>query len=321
MAHYNVLAKHQLLFPISSFDSVGGFFALSGFLMYPSLCKAHSVKAYVLHRALRILPPYYFTVLVCAFGLGFISKLPWQEYFVSFGFWKYLAANLSFLNWLAPSLPGVFEGSQYCNSAVDGSLWTMKIEWCLYLSVPIMVWFITRFNIKKYYAIVTVIILSYAYRIFFAELYSSTGKEIYNILGRQFFGQLAYFYAGMLIFFIQDWFYVRRKLIIVCGIPIYFACGYIPYGYVILSPIALSALSIAFSMLKVRKILLLDKANLSYNVYLLHYPVIQLAVFWGINDLPVWMSFGFVVAATVLLSVVSYYFVERHFYKLKSRIK
>lgn len=321
VAHFNELGNHDISYPISSFDSVGGFFALSGFLMYPSFSKANSTKVYVLHRALRILPPYIFTVLICVFGLSLISTLPAHEYFTSSGFWKYLCANLSFLNWLHPNLPGVFEGSQYITSAVDGSLWTMKIEWCLYLSVPIVVWGITRFKLKKYYVIGIIIALSCCYRIFFTELYAQTGKEIYNILGRQFFGQLAFFYAGMLIYFIQDWFYDHHKAILLIAIPLYLISDYIPYGHIIVSPIALSSLALACSMIEFNLVPSSEKVNLSYNIYLLHFPIIQLAIFLGINCKSEWISFGFVAMSTIALSMISYYLVERHFYKFKSRIK
>lgn len=317
VAHYNTLAHHGIPFPISSYDCVGGFFALSGFLMYPSFAKAANVRTYVMHRAIRIMPPYVFTVLLCALGLSLISSLGAWEYFASTDFWRYLAANLTFLNWLHPSLPGVFEGPQYEISAVDGSLWTMKVEWCLYLSVPIVVWAIRRFNMKKFHAIVAIFIFSCIYRIIFTELYISSGKEIYNILGRQFFGQLAYFYCGMMIYFVRDWFYDHRISIFVIAFAAYLVTDFVAYGHIILSPIVLSAMFLSMSMWNVNAFRVGRKLNLSYSIYLLHFPVIQLSIYLGINDRPEWVSFGFVIVVTVALALISYYFFERPALRMK----
>ena len=80
----------------------------------------------------RILPPYWATVVLFAILLGFCSASP--DYFLSGQFWKYLIANLCFVNFVEPALPGVFDGMEV--TAVNGSLWTMKVEWMLYLSMP-----------------------------------------------------------------------------------------------------------------------------------------------------------------------------------------
>lgn len=320
IAHYNILTGHDIPYPITPFERLGGFFAMSGFLMYPSFCKTMSAKKYIINRAIRLMPAYYFAVFFCAFGLSTISTLSYQEYFCSADFWSYLIANITTLNWLHPDLPGVFQGDEYVMSVVDGSLWTMKVEWTLSLSVPLVLLTIKRFDLNKVYWLLGLVVLSYIYRLWLQNLYESTGKQIYAIMGKQFFGQLSYFYLGMIIYFIQDQVYKYKNYIILIGIPIYILTRNIEYSNIILAPILLTLLTLSISMLPWNFSGSRSDMNLSYNIYLLHFPIIQLSIYWGINKAPEWLSFGFVVLATLLLSLISYYLVERHFYKLRTRI-
>ncbi len=311
VAHFNELAGHDFYFPLTSFEGVGGFFAISGFLMYPSYIRSANIISYVKNRARRILPPYFFVVAIFAVGLVLVSQLNPLEYFTSSGFWKYLVANLSFLNWLHPDLPGVFQGNEYYISAVNGSLWTMKIEWCLYLSVPIVMWLTHRLKWEKKYVAIIIIFISCVYRLAFNLLYESTEKEIYRILSRQVFGQLSFFYAGMFIYFIQDFFYRFRKYILIIGIILYTFTKSIPYSDIFLAPVFIASIIMAFSMLKHTWKRLTHSNNLSYNIYLFHFPIIQLSIYTGINNLPEWISFGFILCTTIAMSTICMWAIER----------
>lgn len=136
--HFCVLSGADVIQLPRIFGGAGSFFAISGFLMFPSFEKRPGLKRYFSRRAKRIFPPYVFIVLLAAFGLVFVSNLPAGEYFCSKEFWSYLAANLSFLNFLSPDLPGVFTDATNSISAVNGSLWTMKGEVACYMTVPLV---------------------------------------------------------------------------------------------------------------------------------------------------------------------------------------
>lgn len=314
IGHFNGLTGSDVFINLTA-ESVGGFFALSGFLMYPSFRKARNVRQYIGDRARRILPPYFFAVVLCALCLVFFSSLPATRYFTDSGFWKYIAANLSFLNWLHPSLPGVFEGPEFANSAVNGSLWTMKVEWCLYLSVPIMMWAIARFRWNSVSAIVAVIVVSILYRLGFMLLYEQTEREIFVILGRQIFGQLSYFYCGMLVYFARDRFERHRRIIFITSLLLYIATRDIPYASIIAAPVLYSAIVLSFSMLRHTIPWVNRTDNISYNIYLLHYPIIQIAVYYGVDPSRPWLPLAAVTAVTCLLSLLSVHTIELHFRK------
>lgn len=304
IAHVDYLTGYHIPFPISSYEGVGGFFALSGFLMYPSFMKHRKSGKYIKSRAKRLLPQYLAIVFLCAFGFFFISSFTASQYFSSGSFWKYLIANVCFLNWIEPDLPGVFDGTQFASNAVNGSLWSMKVEWCLYFSVPIFVWILSKIRIKATTMAVAIIIFSICYRLVFQHICINTENEIYNILGRQIFGQFSYFYCGMLIYFFLDWFKRHLTIILISSS----LCLLIPvnnlYYETIASPLYLSAFVMAVSLWPKDISCLRHNNNISYNIYLYHWPVIQLCVWSGIAKQGAFATFSAAIILTVVLSIV-----------------
>ena len=118
-------------------DAVCVFFILSGFWVTRSFLNCKSIKEYALRRFIKIFPPYWGTVILFAVLLFFSGELSAAEYFLSGRFWKYLAVNAITLNFLQPSLPGVFLGLPM-DGAVNGALWTIKIELGFYIILPFL---------------------------------------------------------------------------------------------------------------------------------------------------------------------------------------
>lgn len=322
IAHFNELCGGDIYWPLSSGFAVGGFFTMSGFLVYGSYERHKNFKKYVASRAFRILPPYFLIVLLCAFGLVAVSTLSAKEYFLSSDWVKYLLANLSFLNFLHPTLPGVFEGPEYFEPAVNGSLWTMKVEWCLYLSVPVVAWVILKLRkVNKFVIFWAVIILSLGYKWLFNELGEATGNHMYEILERQVFGQLAYFYVGVIIYYALDSF-LRYKYVILAALVVVLSLqNVIPDYQIFLSPIANGVLVMWVSLVGRWGKYFSQHDNVSYDMYLFHYPILQLGVYFGLIGRcgEAW-AFVIVTIATIVLSCISWNFVGRKAMNLKKKI-
>ena len=129
---------------LSSELAVQCFFVVSGLLIFMSYENSSRLSRYFDKRMRRIYPAYAGVVLVAAAGGVAITTMPVVEYVVSGQLWKYFGVNLLFLNFLQPDLPGVFVDNRL--QAVNGALWTLKIEAMFYLAVPLLVWMMRKWG-------------------------------------------------------------------------------------------------------------------------------------------------------------------------------
>ncbi len=307
IAHFNYCNGTDVHFPVSSYHAVGGFFALSGFLIYGSYARSRSTWSFIKRRTRKILPPYVFIVLACAFLLIFTVSADEKSSYFSLGWLKYLFANLSFLNFLAPSIPGVFDGEP-----INGSLWTVKIEWSLYLTVPLLFITIKKFRkINVVFLTILIYLLSGTYRLIFFYLYETTGQEIFNILYRQFFGQLCYFYAGVLAYLLFPYFTKFKYIILGIALSLFLARKYIPWFQFFIEPVAVTSIVLAVSFCgEIFKIF--NKNNFSYEIYLFHMPIFMLFSHYqsnlGLNETA---NFIVSVAVIMLLAAACWFFIDK----------
>lgn len=113
------------------------FFVISGFLVTLSFDRLRAVGPYLKNRCLRILPGLGVALVLTALALGpLVSEAPPQTYFAQPQTWLYVLRNL-LLYPVDYRLPGVFQHVPY-PGAVNGSLWTLRLEFSFYLVVPLM---------------------------------------------------------------------------------------------------------------------------------------------------------------------------------------
>ncbi len=112
------------------------FFVISGYLVTESWRRDPSPSRYLLRRGLRIFPALIVVTLLSAFLLGpIVSTWALADYLHSPLIGRYLQNII-----LRPAslLPGVFNTLPYPN-AVNGSLWTLPVEFGMYLIAPVLV--------------------------------------------------------------------------------------------------------------------------------------------------------------------------------------
>lgn len=318
IAHTSVLTGVDL--PLNSYSAaaVGGFFSLSGFLLFSSFQRRPTWRHYVERRVRRIMPPYFVIVILCAVAFVGISSLSWSQYYSNSGFWKYLAANLSFLNFLHPDLPGVFQGPQFFNSAVNGSLWTMKGEWICYLGIPVVFGFITKSKRFCIACLLSAIAICLGIQYLLEMLYHSSGNKYYMIFGNQFASIFSFFLCGALVNVCYEKFLRYNKVIIISAIVILLIGEYNPLYYNLFRPFAISCAVLWFSQIGKWGTFLKNHDDLSYDMYLFHYPIIQLSVFLGLPDsMNGFALLGLILATTFIFAVISWNLVGKRILKRK----
>ncbi|TDQ09969.1 acyltransferase family protein [Pedobacter metabolipauper] len=316
LAHIGVLTQGRNTIPylghIDSHLPVCGFFILSGFLIVRSYERTKSLKDYYIKRARRILPVYILIILVCAFSFAFISTWSAGDYFANSGFFKYLISNLTFLNFLQPCLPGVFDQNYMC--AVNGSLWTLKVEVSLYLIIPLLVYLIRK--IKKpivFLALVYIIVLIHNYLL--QKYIMPKNFNLYFTLSHQLPALMTYFISGMFLHFYFDWIMKHKTTLFLIALPI-FIVEY-SMGYQYLLPITLSL--ILFYLGYSTKLKCFNNfgrfGDFSYGIYIFHFPLIQLFIHFGFFDFDQnkWLSFFTLLGLVLGLGFFSWNFIEKKF--------
>lgn len=290
---------------LSAQTLIQAFFVISGFLIVMSYERASSLGAYTSKRIRRIYPAYFTVILLSAFGLALVSGQTFSQYF-SPTWWKYLLANLTFLNFLQPSLPGVFEANAL--SVVNGALWTLKVEVMFYVSVPLLVFCLRR--APRLPLLILVYALSVGYATFLLGAAAQTGNAFYAQLARQLPGQLCFFVSGAALFYYLPLFERRIKLFLTAATLVLLTHHWIPLPW--LQPAALAVVVLFFG-------LFLYAGNFgkygdfSYGIYILHFPLIQLLLHAGWPAAHPWSFLAAVVGLTSGGAFLMWNLVERRF--------
>lgn len=260
---------------LSAEVAVKSFFVVSGFLIFMSYENSTSLGTYFEKRIRRIYPAYFIVVVGFGFFAVLLTDLSLPEYFLSNQFYKYLLSNLLFLNFLSPNLPGIFEENLY--QAVNGALWTLKIEVMFYLVVPLMVLFFKRAGYGI--GISMVYLGSFIYSMLLQKLAIVNGEQIYYELQRQLPGQLMYFMGGAFAYYFYSEFRQFSKIIFCSGLTILAIEPWLPLDF--LEPLAISTVVIYIALF-FRHIGNFAKfGDFSYGIYIIHFPILQSLILIG----------------------------------------
>ncbi len=306
-AHWNTLTAQNLsntVFHLSGY-AVHMFFIVSGFLIFWSFDADQNKKHFYIKRFFRIFPLYAFLIILqTLFFMGFSDGN-------GFEIVKYFVVNIFFLNFLAPSVGSTLSSLDI--NAINGSLWTLKNEVVFYILVPFIFMLYKKWGV---YFLVILYSLSAVY-MFGVDYIASLGvvsRHHADILLFQSPAQVRLFVVGILLYVLFDK-YKDKNIYLLAAISLIsiFLFGDNSYFIYIFYPLFLGVLSV-WSVYFVKHVNI--NFDFSYSFYILHFPVIQLSLFFGVNPSNPMLSFAILFTVVLVLS----YFFEKYIEKIFIRI-
>jgi len=320
--HTYDLSKHPALEPLSRIFSpdlaIKAFFVVSGYLVVMSCERSSSLASYAAKRLRRIYPAYITVVLLSALGGVLFTTLAPGEYF-SAHWVRYVLANAVFLNFLAPNLPGLFAANPW--TEVNGALWTLKIEVMFYLAVPFIMLLCRRWGGIPVLA--GLFVLSVSYNLVLGAMAEASGRLFWAQLQRQMPGQLTYFLVGAALYLYRD--HIGRGWPALLGVA---AVAYVltllfgmPWVRVLCEPLWLGIVVVFCAVVLPFLGNFARFGDLSYGIYIIHFPVLQVAVAAGHFQANPWLAFAGCSAITLMLAYASWHLVEKPFLNRQSHYR
>jgi peptidoglycan/LPS O-acetylase OafA/YrhL len=286
------------------------FFIISGYLISKSWLRRPDLRTYLAARALRIFPALVVAVVLTVFVAGpVLTTLDSRDYFASSDTWSYLRNAV-----LQPvyGLPGVFDSVPY-PSVVNGSLWTLPVEFACYLVVPLL--------------LVAPRVLHVPLVLVFAAV--SVGIHVVQpTVGVFGFFSLAtaavpwiYFAGGMLVALLLDRRHLRLDVALLGLFVVTVATAVWPQTT---NPLSWIVLPYAVLALGLTSTPVLSRSSrfgdFSYGLYVFAFPVQQLVIqVVGVRGLAV--NAVVVTLVTLALAAASWYAIEAPALKVKTRLE
>jgi len=292
--------------PLSMGAEIGvqGFFVLSGYLVWASLERSASLGLYAEKRVRRLYPGYATVIIACAVGALVVSSEA-RERIGDVA--RYLGWNLVFLNFGEPNLPGVFAMNRF--TEVNGALWTLKIEVMFYIILPLLALILRAMGKLRWALIVVIYVGAEAWRIGFRQMGHGAPESYWIELGRQLPGQMSFFITGIALHMLH----LSKRRLLVMGLA-----GAVLLAFSMLLPLAEPLRALGLGSVAIWAAIglprLFDAAkfgDLSYGLYIVHFPIIQTVVALGVFTASAALGLAVSAFAALAAALLLWWLVER----------
>ena len=284
LAHFCTLTGIEQFWFITGSMRVKAFFTITGFLVtYSFLRRDCDISSYAKKRFARIIPAYIITIIFCMLLGCWVTSLSTKDFWSSEQTWKYFFSNILMLNWLEPELPNTFQGNLW--PQMDGSLWSMKQEVLFYIIVPFLTYFMQKVG-KKWICIplITLCITTYPF---------------INVQTQYF----TFFIGGMTTMLFFDVFNKYFRFLFPLSIIAFFFSMFETLAFPIL------LIAVAYNCKPLNFFRKYD--NITYGLYLYHFPIIQLLIHYGVAEYNLFLCFILTIIVTSILATISWFYIEK----------
>lgn len=301
------------------FIGVDVFFVISGYLMTMIILNGFSKNNFKLsdfykRRVIRIIPPLLFLIII--FGLSVYFILPTQ-------FFNYsksaFSSSLFFSNIYYYLNSNYFDDSSQYNFLLH--TWSLSVEWQFYMIYPLILLLFRKYYINypnKFKLIFLLLMLNS----FALMLFHNNNESIYSFY--IFYPRAWEMMAGGLAFLFSSYaikiskniksILVTISFIIIC-ICVYiineYEFGFQWPSFITTIPVFFTTLiiflNVDFKFFKNKVVTYLG--NISYSLYLWHWPIYVISLYYGLNDRLRYKIF-FILVSTIG-AIVSYHLIEK----------
>jgi peptidoglycan/LPS O-acetylase OafA/YrhL len=316
------------------------FFVISGFLiggiLYDQLkTDKWDLKTFYKNRCLRILPLYYFFILLCAISRPIIfgDDSPFGHFTIS----RCLKSLVQSLTFMQVAGPYYFPFHHY-EQFVPGGTWSLTIEEIFYAIFPIVLFYLYSLCKKKPKPLLGLMVLLFASgiacRFLFITLFPPTNPLEYLEANAQFHARYDELIAGVVIAlviriypnisrftkelcFTIGAFLLALFLTYYCNSP-YYKTPQLMTTATLYFPTILGAafalMTLAVINVQTRFIFVTFLARISYSLFLVHYYILELASYYlGYNRVAhIWLLALSIFCAYLLSLLVEYPFIKRY---------
>jgi peptidoglycan/LPS O-acetylase OafA/YrhL len=291
------------------------FFAISGFLVTQSFEETGDPWRFLAKRALRIFPGLFVATVLSALVLAPIVTTLWPSAFLwTLAPWRYVLGN-TLLDQTVHELPGVMFVNNPVGLEINGSLWTLRLEFAMYLMV-LALGVLRLLTVRVAFLLVAFGVANLHFNMldelekwgWFFQLLSGWGWLV------------GFFSTGMVIYKLRHTriFDGRIALLALAGLVISVPL----HQFLVLFPLFGCYLALWLALTPRLPVIPVARfGDLSYGIYIYGWPVEQ-GVVWLLGAHAAWWQvFLLAMPAAAALAFLSWHLVERPALRLKPRAR